>query len=81
MKKSLVVACLLSVCALSSFAQSPAQVAGAKLVAEHDAAYTNAHSSPNVKAAMPMTHHAGKRHVHPMVKKTTKQVAQKKPAV
>ena len=81
MKKSLVVTCLLSVCALSSFAQSPAQVAGAKLVAEHDAAYAKAHPSPYLKATMPTTHHAGKRHTYPMVKHTTKQVAQKKPAL
>ena len=86
MKKSLVVACLLSVCALSGFAQSSAQVAGAKLVAEHDAAYAKADPSPYVKATMvkttmPATHRAGKRHTHPMVKKTTKQVAQKKPAL
>ena len=75
MKKSLVAACLLSACALSSYAQSPAQDAGARLVAEHDAAYAKAHSSPYVKATMPMTHHAGKRHAHPMVKKATKKAA------
>ena len=81
MQKSLFVGCLLSVCALSSFAQSPAQVAGAELVAKHDAAYAMAHPTPHVNATKPTTHHAGKRHVRPMVKKTTQQVAQKKPAV
>ena len=74
MKKSLVAACLLSACALPTFAQSPAQVAGAKLVAEHDAAYAKAHPSTYVKTTMPMAHHAAKRHAHPMMKKATKQV-------
>ena len=74
MKKSLVAASLLSVCVLSSFAQSPAQVARARLVAEHDAAYATAHSSPYAKATMPMTRHAGKRHMAPRMKKATKNV-------
>ena len=74
MKKSVVAACLLSVCALSSFAQSPAQVAGARLVAERDAAYAQAHPSAHVKATVPMTHHAGKVHAHHVAKKATKQV-------
>ena len=48
MKKSLVVACLLSAFAMSSFAQptpaaTPAEL-GAKLVAERDAAWLRAHS-------------------------------------
>ncbi len=48
MKKSLVVACLLSVFAMSSFAQptpaaTPAEL-GAKLVAERDAAWLRTHS-------------------------------------
>ena len=49
MKKSLVLACVLSVCAVSSFAQSGAAqpaspaVAGARLVAEHDSAWQKAH--------------------------------------
>ena len=81
MQKSLLVGCLLSVCALSTFAQSPAQVAGAELVAKRDAAYAKAHPTPHVNATKPTTHHAGKRHARPIVKKTTKQAAQKKPAV
>ena len=86
MKKSLVVACLLSVCALSGFAQSPAQNAGAKLVAERDAAYVKAHPSPDaktpmVKASMPMTKHSTKYRAHPMVKKAVKPVAKKAPAL
>lgn len=90
MKKSLVVACLLSVCALSSFAQSPAQTAGAKLVAEHDAAYAKAHPATTGKATMPkvsttkaskpMTKHSTKRHTPTMVKKPAKPVAKKAPA-
>ncbi|MEO8544916.1 MAG: hypothetical protein ABI434_15105 [Burkholderiaceae bacterium] len=81
MQKSLIVGCLLSVCALSGFAQSPAQVEGAKIVAERDAAYAMAHPTPHVNAMKPTTHHAGKRHAHPMVKKATEKVVQKKPAV
>lgn len=86
MKKSLVVACLLSVGALSSFAQSPAQDAGAKLVAERDAAYSKAHPSATskatmTKASMPMTKHSTKRNTHPMVKKAVKPVAKKAPAL
>ena len=86
MKKSLVVACVLSVFALSGFAQSPAQDAGAKLVAEHDAAYSSAHPSTSgkatmTKASMPMTKHSTKRHTHPMVKKAAKPVAKKEPAL
>ena len=61
MKKSLVFVCLLSVCAFSSFAQSPANTAGAKLVAERDAAYAKAHPA-FVKVNAPVTHHAHMRH-------------------
>ena len=61
MKKSLLLACLLSVVAVSSFAQSPANAAGAKLVAERDAAYARAHPAV-VNAHPPMAHHAHKRH-------------------
>jgi len=86
MKKSLVVACVLSVFALSGFAQSPAQDAGAKLVAERDAAYSNAHpftsgKSTRTNASMLMTKHSTKRHTHPMVKKAAKPVAKKTPAL
>jgi hypothetical protein len=52
MKESLVVACLLSAFAMSSFAQAtpattPAEL-GAKLVAERDAAWLRAHSGPDL---------------------------------
>lgn len=61
MKKSLMFACILSVCAASSFAQSPANAAGARLVAERDAAYAKAHPAV-VKIHAPVTHRAHKRH-------------------
>lgn len=63
MKKSLAVACLLSVFALSSFAQSPANNAGTRLVAERDAAYAKAHPAV-VKVNAPAIRHAHKRHGH-----------------
>ena len=65
MKKSLLLACFLSVCAISSFAQSSANEAGAKLVAERDAAYAQAHpeamksTAPAVRNAK---QHHGKKH-------------------
>jgi len=60
MKKSLVVACLLSAFAMSSFAQptpaaTPAEL-GAKLVAERDAAWLRAHSGSK-EANEPMARH------------------------
>lgn len=61
MKKSLLLACLLSVCAVSGFAQSPANDAGAKRVAERDAAYAKTHPVA-MNATAPMAHHANKRH-------------------
>ena len=61
MKISLLLACLLSVCAVSSFAQSSANDAGAKRVAERDAAYAKAHPVA-MNAAAPMARHANKRH-------------------
>ena len=61
MKKSLLLACLLSVCAVSSFAQSPAYDAGAKRVAERDAAYAKAHPV-GMNTTAPVVHHAKKRH-------------------
>lgn len=68
MKKFLVLASLLSVCAVSGFAQpSPARTpaeAGAKLVAERDAAWLKAHPrAVAVKESMarPVAKHA--RHV------------------
>ena len=61
MKKSLLLACLLSVCAVSSFAQSPTNDAGAKRVAERDAAYAKAHPVA-MNAAAAMARHANKHH-------------------
>ena len=61
MKKSLLLACLLSVVAVSSFAQTPANAAGAKLVAERDAAYARAHPVV-ITTHRPMAYHAYKRH-------------------
>lgn len=60
MKKSLVVACLLSAFAMSSFAQAtpgatPAEL-GAKLVAERDAAWLRTHSGSK-EANEPMGRH------------------------
>jgi hypothetical protein len=60
MKKSFVVACLLSVFAVSSFAQptpvaTPAEL-GAKLVAERDAAWFRTHSG-SMEANEPMGGH------------------------
>ena len=64
MKKSLVVACLLSVFAMSGFAQptpaaTPAEL-GAKLVAEHDAAWLRTQSG-GTQADEPM---AGRNAMH-----------------
>ena len=70
MTNPLLLACLLSLCAVSSFAQSPVNVAGAKLVAERDAAYARAHPGMNTTPAAP--HHAKKRHT-----KHHRQVAHK----
>lgn len=43
MKKSYALALLLSVCAVTSFAQEPSNSAGARRVAERDAAYAKSH--------------------------------------
>ena len=62
MKKSYALALLLSVCAVSSFAQDPGS-AGARRVAERDAAYAKAH--PVVIHQMtPVVHHSKKHHSH-----------------
>lgn len=61
MKKSLLLACLLTVCAVSGFAQSPASEAGAKRVAERDAAYAKAHPVA-MSVTAPTVRHAKKRH-------------------
>ena len=61
MKKSLLIASLLTVFAASSFAQSPANDAGARRVAERDAAYAKAYPVvPNTAA--PAVHHMKKHH-------------------
>lgn len=61
MKKSLLLACFLSVCTVSGFAQSTANEAGAKLVAERDAAYAQAHPDA-MKSTMPAARHTKQRH-------------------
>ena len=61
MKKTLFLACLLSVCTVSSFAQTPANDAGARRVAERDAAYAKAHPVA-MNTTAPVVHHAKKRH-------------------
>lgn len=61
MKKSLMFACLLSVCVVSSFAQSPANAAGTRLVAERDAAYAKAHPAVAKDNSL-LIHHAHIRH-------------------
>ena len=61
MKKSLLLACFLSVCAVSGFAQSPANEAGAKLVAERDAAYAKAHPAA-MNTPAPAARHSKQRH-------------------
>jgi hypothetical protein len=64
MKKSYVIALLLSVCAVSSFAQD-ANTLGAKRVAERDAAYAKSHPAV-VQQPAPVAHkmnkHLGQRH-------------------
>ena len=67
MKKSLVVACLLSAFAMSSFAQptpgaTPAEL-GAKLVAEHDAAWLRTQSG-GTQANEPMARHNARHAKH-----------------
>ena len=64
MKKTFVLACLLSVCAVSSFAQSPANIEGAKRVAERDAAYAKTHPITTMNQSMPTVRHGKKHHTH-----------------
>ena len=59
MKKSYALALLLSVCAVSSFAQDPG-AAGARRVAERDAAYAKSHPA-GIHQVVPVVHH-GKKH-------------------
>jgi Skp family chaperone for outer membrane proteins len=67
MKKSLAIACLVCVSAVSSFAQSaPNQTAaevGAQRVAEHDAAWQRAHASAKM-VKEPIARHKVKRPKH-----------------
>ena len=67
MKKSLLIACLVSAFAVSSFAQSapsatPA-VTGARLVAERDSAWLRDHPA-RAEIQAPMAHQARRPHVH-----------------
>ena len=76
MKKSYAIALLLSVCAVSSFAQDGSLV-GARRVAERDAAYAKSHPAV-VQQMVPTAHkikkHRGHRHHkhHAKVRKATK---------
>lgn len=73
MKKSLVAAVILSVFAVSSFAQSTPAEAGAKLVAERDAAWLAAHPGA-AESKVPM---AGQKAKHVKAPKQAKQAKQK----
>ena len=73
MKKSFALACLLSMCAVSSFAQTPANAEGARLVAERDAAYSKAHPTATMNQSMPTARHSKKHRAHrKAMKKVTK---------
>ena len=67
MKKSLVIACLVSAFAASSFAQSaPAPtpaLTGARLVAERDSAWLRDHPA-RTEIQTPLAHKTGRAHVH-----------------
>jgi hypothetical protein len=62
MKKSYALALLLSVCAVSSFAQDPGSI-GARRVAERDAAYARSHPAV-FQQVEPVVHHGKKHHGH-----------------
>ena len=64
MKKSLLLACLLSVCAVSSFAQSSVNAEGARMVAERDAAYAKSHLMATMNQSTPMVRHGKKHRAH-----------------
>ncbi|MBC7609689.1 MAG: hypothetical protein H7228_08970 [Polaromonas sp.] len=64
MKKSFVLAILISACAVSSFAQTPASVEGARLVALRDAAYARAHPTTAMTSGTPAATHAHKHRAH-----------------
>ena len=61
MKKSFVLACFISACAVSSFAQTPASVEGARLVALRDAAYAKAHPTAAMTPSKPVVKHRAHR--------------------
>ena len=76
MKKSYAIALLLSVCAVSSFAQD-ASALGARRVAERDAAYAKSHPvvvQQSASAARKIGKHQSHRHHkhHAKVRKATK---------
>ena len=62
MKKSYAIALLLSVCAVSSFAQDAGSI-GARRVAERDAAYAKSHPVV-VHQTASVVHHGKKHHGH-----------------
>ena len=62
MKKSYAIALLLSVCAVSSFAQDASAI-GARRVAERDAAYAKSHPAVSQQTA-PAAHKINKHHSH-----------------
>jgi len=64
MKKSFVLACFVSACAVSSFAQTPASVEGARLVALRDAAYAKSHPATAMSPGTPAATHARKHRAH-----------------
>ena len=72
MKKSFVLACFISACAVSSFAQTPASVEGARLVALRDAAYAKAHPVTAMTPSASVATHTRKHHAH---RKAVKKVA------
>ena len=61
MKKSFVLACFISACAVSSFAQTPASVEGSRLVALRDAAYAKAHPVTAMTPGKPVVKHRAHR--------------------
>ncbi|MFN5347934.1 MAG: hypothetical protein ACK5A0_00065 [Polaromonas sp.] len=68
MKKSFVLACFISACAVSSFAQTPANVEGARLVALRDSAYVKAHPTAMSSSQPVVKHQAHRKAVHKVTK-------------
>ena len=69
MKKSFVLVCFVSAFAVSSCAQTPASVEGARLVALRDAAYAKAHPTAAMTPSKPIVKHRAHRKA---VQKVTK---------